>query len=418
MMKRMTWLASMLLLAAATALVTGCDSSDAPVTEPGSLVDHQDDGGGDADNDSSFIGMKWKLLGYGVTGDENFRKVEPPTGISQEAWRKVFVVTFKDDGTMHGFSLANEFSARYEMNGHAIILPDGLLCSEVGEPKEGEEFLQAMWSITHYDIRNGQFLLYYDNGQRYMQFYAVEQEVFEAIDLGSPETVLSAEAKSALARVKVNIRNESGLPAGFVNFLDDTRIYVRSVTCSGFALKGSLMKGSATAGLPVWKDYEGKGELSFTPIVFNDGRKDKREGSADGEQADEPNQYLNPALTENYAPVSNGKFSPDKNPGIIEQEQPLFNLCQTADASDGYFYVIPRHQGQGVDFDITYYVQTIDASIAAVLSDGETHGLLVENHFSKQGLLGDGIDFEPGRSYLITIVLGEEKAKFETVIGD
>ena len=240
-----------------------------------------------------------------------------------------------------------------------------------------------------------------------------EQDVFEAIDLCNPNTVLSSEAKKALARVKVNISYE--LLDGVFNFFDDTRLYIRSVKCSGFALRGSMKINNTSSDSPVWKDYDGEQELSFTPIVFHDGRKDGKEGSVAGEQSDEPNQFLNPVLTENYAPVNNGKFSSEKNSGVNGLEQPLFEFCIIASAGDGYYYVIPRHQNKGVDLDVTYCVETIDAEVPGILSDGETQGILVENNLNKSDLLGKDIDFEPGKSYLINIVLGAEGPKIETV---
>ena len=247
-----------------------------------------------------------------------------------------------------------------------------------------------------------------------------EQDVFVPIDLCNPNTVLSPDLKSAFARIKVNIRYqlESGVVAESAGFFDDTKVYVRSVKCSGFSLRGTLKKSSIASGSPVWTEFQGQRELSFNPIVFHDGRKDGKEGSAEGEQADETNQLLNPAITENYAVVSNGKYSTGKNPGITNQELPLFKFSTIADAGDGYFYVIPRHQHTGVDFDIVYYVETINANLPGLLSDGETHGALVVGNLSKRNVLGPDVDFEPGKAYQITIIIGSENPKIEVVTTD
>lgn len=242
-----------------------------------------------------------------------------------------------------------------------------------------------------------------------------EQEVFEAVDLGNPNTALSTDVKSVLARVKVSIKYEleQDFTAGAGGFFDDTRIYIRSVKCSGFALKGSLKKSSIASGHPVWKDYDGQDGLSFNPMVFHDGRKDGKEGSLDGEQGDEPNLFLNPALTENNALVNNGRFASEKNPGINEQEQPVFKFSSIAEADEGFYYVIPRHQDMGIDFDVSYYIETIDPHVPGLLTDGDTHGILIEDHLSKSDLLGKDTDFEPGKSYLINIVVGAEAPKIE-----
>jgi hypothetical protein len=204
----------------------------------------------------------------------------------------------------------------------------------------------------------------------------------EAIDLSDSNVKLSVKPKSELARVKVNIRYESNQNAD-THFFDNTRLFVRSVNFSG--------------------------------ISFSDGRKDGKEGSADGKHADEPNQYLNPAVTENYAPVSNGKFGSEKNAGIIGQAQPLFAFDND---DEGYFYVIPRQQVTSIDLYLTYYIETIDSRVPALLSDGETHGMLIESTIGKENLFGQNFDFEAGKSYVINIVLGSEKPKMEVFVSD
>ena len=208
----------------------------------------------------------------------------------------------------------------------------------------------------------------------------------EAIDLSDSNVKLSVKPKSELARVKVNISYDLNLDTDFPGkFFDKNRIYVRSVRFSG--------------------------------ISFADGRKDGNEGCIDGSQDDEPNQYLNPAVTENYAPLSDGEFSSAKSPGITDVEKLLFALNRN-DADDGYFYVVPRGQKQGVDLDMTYYRETIDPRLSVLLSDGETHGMLLESTLSKKDLLGQNVDFEAGKSYVINIVLGSEKPKMEVFVSD
>jgi hypothetical protein len=204
----------------------------------------------------------------------------------------------------------------------------------------------------------------------------------EAIDLSDSNVKLSVKPKSELARVKVNIRYESNQNAD-AHFFDNTRLFVRSVNFSG--------------------------------LSFSDGRKDGKEGSADGKHADEPNQYLNPAVTENYAPVSNGKFGSEKNAGIIGQAQPLFAFDND---DEGYFYVIPRQHVTSIDLYLTYYIETIDSRVSALLSDGETHGMLIESTIGKENLFGQNFDFEAGKSYVINIVLGSEKPKMEVFVSD
>ena len=115
--------------------------------------------------------------------------------------------------------------------------------------------------------------------------------------------------------------------------------------------------------------------------------------------------------------MSDGEFSSAKSPGITDVEKLLFALNRN-DADDGYFYVVPRGQKQGVDLDMTYYRETIDPRLSVLLSDGETHGMLLESTLSKKDLLGQNVDFEAGKSYVINIVLGSEKPKMEVLVSD
>jgi hypothetical protein len=240
-----------------------------------------------------------------------------------------------------------------------------------------------------------------------------QQDIFVPIDLSNANTVLNFDPKSVLARVKVNICHLSmsnfiiGIEP-YSNYYDVNRIYIRSLACSGFLLKGALQTSSIASGQPVWKDYDGQSELLFSPMTFHDGRVDWKEGSATGTQSDEPNQYFNPDVIENYVAVNGGKFGAEKNPGVTEDAAPLFNVSSLASTGDGYFYVIPRNQGKNVDLEIVYYVETIDSRIPYLLTDDVTYGSVIENKKVKAALLGQDVDFKPGKSYVINITLSGE----------
>lgn len=73
----------------------------------------------------------------------------------------------------------------------------------------------------------------------------------------------------------------------------NTRIYVRSITIGGFALKGALNLNNTSANEPLWYDYDGTKELSASDVTFFDGRKDGKEATANGEQKSEKPATLN-----------------------------------------------------------------------------------------------------------------------------
>ena len=243
---------------------------------------------------------------------------------------------------------------------------------------------------------------------------------------------ISFNLKHSLAKVKFTIDYiaDDFTPDGESKPInaDETRIFVRSFTVSGWATKGALNLNNTTEGEPLWKDFDGAKDLSFNDITFNDGRKDSKEGSDNGAQTNEENQGLNPNIIENWAATKNVgtadkpkvAFGADKNAGVTLEPQLLFGGDE--ETNGGYFYVIPRNekpgQSAGVDVTIVYDVETIDPKLAATLSDGETHGNSVENVITKKHILGEKIDFEAGKQYLVRIHIGMTSVKIEAVVTD
>ena len=206
-----------------------------------------------------------------------------------------------------------------------------------------------------------------------------------------------------------------------------TRIYVRSFKMSGFATKGALNLNNAIAGEPLWKDFDGVKDLSFEDVVFQDGRKDGKEGETNGTQNNEAPQGLNPLIIENYCQVNDqyqfvdyvaataNAAASGKTPGVLDTPQLLFGGDETK--NNGFFYVIPRNEGTPVDVTIAYDVETIDKNLAGKLSDGETHGISIENIISKENIFG-GLDFKAGYQYEINIHLGMTSVKVEATVTD
>lgn len=227
--------------------------------------------------------------------------------------------------------------------------------------------------------------------------------------------------KHALAKVKVTIDYiaDNFTPTGTSEVIDatKTRIYVRSFKMSGFATKGALNLNNTTPGQPLWKDFDGAKDLSFDDVTFQDGRKDGKEGETNGAQNNETPQGLNPNIIESYsAPTTPNTFGPQKTTGVTNVAQNLFGGNETANG--GFFYVIPRNEeGNKVDIQIAYDVETIDPNLAGKLSDNETHGISIENIILKEDIFG-GMDFMAGYQYEINIHLGMTSVKVEATVTD
>ena len=241
--------------------------------------------------------------------------------------------------------------------------------------------------------------------------------------------------RHALAKVRVTIDyiDDAATPAGpaakKINS-QETRIFVRSFKMSGFAMKGALNLNNTEANKPLWKDYDGIKDLAFDEVVFQDGRKDGKEGETNGAQTNETPQGLNPDIIENFDQAST-TFGTKKNLGVGAMTDDVVAKATVTDkaavgtvllfggdptVNGGYFYVIPRNeQGGKVDVQIAYDVETIDKSLSGKISDGETHGISVENIISKADIFG-GQDFMPGYVYEIKLHLGMTSVKVEATV--
>ena len=179
-----------------------------------------------------------------------------------------------------------------------------------------------------------------------------------------------------------------------------TKIYVRSVTITGFATKGALNLNNIEANKPLWYGYDG-GDLTFDGITVNDGRKDGREGTADGTQSNEKNAYLDPNIIQTNTATT----------GVTKGSS--YSLFLSS------LYVIPSGGSEKVDLTIVYDVETEDANLSTYLSDGVTHGSSIENRITKtnvlSGLSTTGI--EAGKVYNLSITLGMKDIELSADIG-
>ena len=206
--------------------------------------------------------------------------------------------------------------------------------------------------------------------------------------------------KHALAKLNVTINAIVDVTPAVVD--DNTKIYVRSITFEGFAIKGALNLNNTTAGTPLWMDYAGIDNLVAEPVTIFDGRKDGKEGHQDGEATREKVVGLNPDIIQSDGPT----------PGVTTTTVNLFEPFSTTATTDPIF-VIPN--GDAMKLTIVYDVETKDDKLAAYLSDGKTHGSTIENTITKAI---STVEMVAGKAYTINLHLGMTTVKVDATVSD
>lgn len=183
-----------------------------------------------------------------------------------------------------------------------------------------------------------------------------------------------------------------------------TKIYVRSISFTGLAMKGALNLNNSIADKAEWLDYAGINDISAgEAFVLYDGRKDGREGVAGATASNEKSLGLNEVI-----------ISDDGNNQVGVTAAPV-NLFQSTTLTDP-IYVIPVDEEITVTID--YDVETVDNNLPNLLSDGVKYGSKINNKISKTVTFGTATKFENGKSYVIKLHLGMNSVKFDAdVVG-
>ncbi len=257
----------------------------------------------------------------------------------------------------------------------------------------------------------------------------------------------------ALAKLNVQIDYDADATNTTTdNVLDETtRVYVRSVTFTGFSMKGALNLNNTEANIPLWYAYDAQNDLDGSAqYTLNDGRKDGREGASAASA--EENQFLNQELIQKYTwnsakKTSKGVTATAQNlfayPGmkeIIDDKEAStvtgkinastitgFKEATGRDALTNWEYtnatnaaaltswpimVIPN--GEEMTVTIVYDVETVDANLATTVSDVSTHGSSIQNTITKT-ITFNGADknyLEAGKKYTLKLHLGLNSVKF------
>jgi hypothetical protein len=190
-----------------------------------------------------------------------------------------------------------------------------------------------------------------------------------------------------------------------------TRVYLRWIEFSGFAMSGALSLNSK-APQAHWLNYDGATELKANTIRFNDGLLNGKEGILDNVN---PNEVvlgaLNPELIEEPTPLVNP--DDDQKPAWLAKNKGIptdkyANVFAGATEDKTSFFVIPTNAP--LTINMLYDIETMDTQLNKYLSDGVTPGTRISNEITKE--LRD-VKIEAGKAYTIKIVVGLESVKVD-----
>lgn len=259
-----------------------------------------------------------------------------------------------------------------------------------------------------------------ESGYPYVRYY-VDTDPSKCVDLcwaettghinmvkptGSTNTPISFNFKHALAALNVQIDADvdNTTPHDHANPVDgNTRIYVRSITFTGFATKGQLNLYTGA-----WNNLECDCDVTSAPVTIYDGRWDGYEGMSAS-----PNENptgLNPVIVQSGAYTTTSSFT-STTTGVTNTAVNLFNSAEATDP----IYVIPTNVR--VRVNIVYDVETYDPKLVSqYLGDGSTNGSTIENNIT--ATLAEDFKITAGKKHTIKLHLGMKSVKVNATVAD
>lgn len=190
----------------------------------------------------------------------------------------------------------------------------------------------------------------------------------------------------------------------------NTRIFVRSITFTGFTRSGALNLNNLTAREPRWMAEDGEGWLPREDVTFYDQRYDSREGISANE-AETPGGLNDDIVQQSlWTDTNPADPSKPKNPGVTIETVNLFRTA--AGASEAPLYVIPN--GDALTVTIEYDIETKDDLIGR-LSDGTTPGVSIPCRITKTKVIDN---LSAGNYYKLKLHLGMNSVKMDALVGD
>ena len=274
---------------------------------------------------------------------------------------------------------------------------------------EADKRVDLLWGVCddpQWSIVQGGTVQLINDGAKGLPWLNVERPRLAETLSNTTQQRMKFTFKHALAQFSVNVDAfVDGLNA--TNPLDSkTRIYVRQISFTGFAMKGALNLNNVESDKALWLDYNGSADIeSGATVTIYDGRKDGKEGTAGADASNEKFRGLNKTIISNYdEPTATG----NTYEGVTNVTKSLFESSEPV-------MVIPT--GEDMEVEIIYDVETEDPNLSTTLSDGKTPGSSIENRIMKTVSFGpDGM--QNGKHYTLNLHLGMNSVKFDAAVGD
>ena len=248
------------------------------------------------------------------------------------------------------------------------------------------------------------------------------------LDVQRPQKVdatqlLKFQFKHALSQLNVQVDYDADSEAHNENGTNDlaaaTRVYIRSVSFTGLAIKGALNLNNTESGAnkAYWLDYNGTADLeSGEEVTIYDGRKDGKEGASGATASNEKTLGLNPDLIQTtlWDDAAHEGGVPNTAVNLFRNFNKTTNKYEAMGAAASV-YVIPT--GEEVTVTIVYDVETKDENLATYVSDAKTPGSSIENRITKTVNFGSS-NMESGKKYTLKLHLGLNSVKFDAGVDD
>lgn len=273
---------------------------------------------------------------------------------------------------------------------------------------EADKRVDLMWGVCddpNWTIVQGGTVQQINEGRTGLPWLNVERPMQAATQTAATTSRMKFTFKHALAQFSVNIDAfVDGLNA--TNALAaNTKIYVRQISFTGFALKGALNLNNTDPDRALWLDYNGTADIeSGSAVTIYDGRKDGKEGTSGADATNEKQRGLNTDIISNFDESTN---SGNTTEGVTNVTKSLFATGVPA-------MVIPT--GEDMEVEIVYDVETEDPNLSTTLSDGKTKGSSIENRIMKTVSFGSE-GMQNGKHYTLSLHLGMNSVKFDAAVS-
>ena len=255
-----------------------------------------------------------------------------------------------------------------------------------------------------------------NEGVKGLPWLNVERPLEAATQAAATSSKLKFNFKHALSQLNVQIDTYAdGDAAATIDAA--SRVYIRSISFTGFATQGCLNLNNTDANKALWLDYSGTADLNTgEEVTIYDGRKDGKEGASGSAASNEKVLGLNPDLIQTTLwGDANQEVGVTGAPVNLFREWDDVNSKYKAMAAADPIYVIPT--GDEMSVTIVYDVETPDGNLATYVSDAKTFGSSIENRITKNVNFGkDGM--ENGKKYTLKLHLGMNSVKFDAAVTD